>query len=341
MINVDDFLCRILLVIYIVTIIIACRYVIQIARMYGGTGGVGTLIGIYNGLLKGGTMDDISYPFYIQILVDCCELCSYVWGYIIINNFSVNRKFNKMYVILFVLGIVVSLESGSRGDALSIIFSFIFMAVLIFRKTRGERRLSPKYYMYAVLIIVVSIITFQSVGTSLGRDSDLFTPFEYISIYLGAPILNLDIMIERLGGCNTSFFNYTFSGLYSSLGRIFGIHEWLNFCDPMIHLSSNGHRTGNVATTFMAYYYDAGLIGVFILTALMAILMQKMYKSCIYDRTLNVSYKTIFYTYFIFLTARSFFSNSLFNAIQLSLIKLILIIIVESRYLPKIHFKRI
>ena len=298
------------------------------------------VIGTYNGLIKGATTDDVSYPFLTELLNDSCILCSYIWGYVIINNYLVNKKIKKIYLFLYILGITVSLVSGSRGDALGIIFSTVCIAILAFRKTEGKRKIPKKYYFYIMLAFVAMIATFQIAGTSMGRDSNIFTPFEYISIYLGAPILNLDIMIKKVGGGNTVFFNYTFSGLYTSLGRVFGITKWTKFKDPMVHLASNGHRTGNVATTFMAYYYDAGVIGVFLLTALMSIFMQKLYEKCRKDDTMNISYKMIFYSYFLFLTARSFFSNSLFNAVQISLIKMILIILVEAKFIDKIRLKK-
>lgn len=338
-IEVNRTFCYILLFIYIVTIILAFRYVIATAKMYGGSGSVGQLIGIYNGLLKGATTDDVSYPFYIQILTDLCGLGSYVWGYIIVNNYVVTKKFNKMYVLFLLLGLIVCLESGSRGDAISVIFCIICISVLILRKSESAKRITRKFYSIFIVATVGVIISFQFFGTTMGRDSYIFTPFEYFSIYLGAPILNLNTMINRYGGYNTGYFNYTFSGLYSSIGGKLGISSLTAFEDPMVHLASNGHRTGNVATTYMAYYYDAGLFGVIILSAIMAIIMYKLYADAKKDKTSNVSYKTIIYAYFCFLLARSFFSNSLFNAIQLSLIKFILIIVLESKYINRIKIK--
>ena len=103
---------------------------------------------------------------------------------------------------------------------------------------------------------------------------NLIEAMEYFSIYLGAPILNLNTSIEKGGFSHPVFLSETFHSLYKSIGKNFKIKSFIYDTDRIFLTSANGLRVGNVDTVFYDFFHDGGIVGVMVLTMIMAFIIE-------------------------------------------------------------------
>ena len=137
----------------------------------------------------------------------------------------------------------------------------------------------------------------------MGRGNNL-DAFEYLFIYAGAPIVNLDTFIktnkipllhgvgqEKLLGAQT------FKGIYQYASK--WLH--LNISIPSgggFAYSNNGVEIGNVYTIFYKLLYDFGWIGCFILIAVMAMYYVKTYNRIVRRKSNKiVDMRVLLYAY--------------------------------------------
>lgn len=323
----------------LLTFIVCLRAVTSIARRYGVSGGISALIAGYKSL-KTFTTEDISLGGINNILYDFCYASGYVWFYIVAYSFTHKMKIDKWALVNLVLSIAISLEKGSRGGAVALICSGAAMFVLFWQKDSRRGRLSFKQLMAIIIGAVVLVGTFQTVGELLGRISS--ADFEgYLAVYLSAPIRNLDYFLSKTHSVPDIFGEMTFVRLINYLGGKLDISSWVYEMD-LPSLYANGYVTGNVYTTFYAYTYDFGYIGVPVMMFLMGIISQTIYRkakdSGRSKHSLNIW--EILYAYIFYLLAFSFFSNKFYEGIvAIQFVKYILYWLVIRYYMERIRFR--
>ena len=260
---------------------------------------------------------ELSLPAIVSIIYTICNMAGYIWCYLFAKYFSYRKKINIKLMLLIIETIVLSLAIGKRGTLVGIVICcIVFMMNEL--KINFSKKLSKKIYGITFLLLVCVAFSFQSIATAMCRDSYLFNPFEYFSIYLGAPILNLDTSIKNKYYHHPVFLSETLHSLYTSIGENFNIPELIYDTDRAFLSSPNGKRVGNVDTVFYDFYHDGGMMGVLILTAIMAVIAQRLYNKVKYNKTVNLMFSTMLYAYIYWLTIRSFFANSLYEWVTLS-----------------------
>lgn len=322
------------IVIYVVTILGSIVYVI---RNKGLSVALSTLLLNYTKSITAGEKLDL--PAILSISSTFCSTAGYVWGYLLSQNWVITRKINIKLLLLFALSCLMGISTGKRGELIALVASFV-VCLIISLKKNYSRNLSRKLYMTIGSLIILVGLSFQGIATMMGRDSDLFSPFEYFSIYLGAPILNLNTSIEMNGFRHPVFLSETFHSLYRSVGENFGIDKFIYSTDRIFFSSPNGKRVGNVATVFFDFYHDGGFLGVIVLSAIMAIIAQSIYKKIKKGYYKNRMYWTIVYSYIFWLIVRSFFANSLFDWFTLSSIYTLSLWWTYSIVIPKIKERK-
>ncbi len=265
----------------------------------------------------------------------------YGMGFIGINNFIVRKKIDIFILISFLISVISGMMQGSRGLSLYLLVSMVIIFLIQNRFASGKRSLNPKYLISALAIGVIGAIIFGAIGRGLGRSSaTTMNTFEYLSHYLGAPLINLNSFVNhQLIVQSTSW------GLYTFVAQI----NWVSSQSIIPYLPFNvvnGQVTGNVYTMIFPYLIDFGIIGVIICTAIMSLIVNFTYK-LIYIKTYELYnnnsneripffWRAAGYSFFSYSIIFGFFSNKFYESITTNIIKYIIIIFIF--YLISKHF---
>lgn len=325
---------NLMIFVYILFIAISMLYVI---KSRGVSSAFFNIFSSYVIALGGDT--ELELPFYLSLPTKFLFLAGYAWSYLLANNWIVNRKVEIRYIILFALTLVMSISNGKRGELVALSVTLVVYTLLVLKKNKS-RKLSRRVYFIMLLMLVAVAFLFQPIATMMGRDSDLFEPLEYFSIYLGAPILNLNTSIMRGGFSHPTFLSETFHSLYTAIGENFGVDAFVYTTDRIFWASPNGKRVGNVATTFYDFYHDCGFAGVVVLSFLMGFIIHSLYRKFKYNKQSNKMLSTMVFSYMLWMVARSFFANSFYDWFTLSTIITLLIWWFISVTIPKIGLRK-
>lgn len=244
--------------------------------------------------------------------------------YVIISNFILFKKKNILEMICVTPCIILSLLEGSRTPTLYMIITAIIVYLIIASKKKGYGKiLSPKLIIIILAIGALFICLFKPTAKLLGRKiDDNFS--EYISIYCGAQLKNLDIYLNNNHVNNNIVPGaQTFSSIIASYGNKIGFKGYKEYRLDLPFQSVGEVSLGNVYTTFYPYIYDFGYIGLVILVMIMAIISQVIYEA-IKRISLGKYPKSIIILYGYIGTSLllSFFSNKFYeNVFSLSILK--------------------
>lgn len=219
------------------------------------------------------------------------------------------------------------------------IVSLLYLILLVANNGKNIK-ITRKVYIVTVILGGILIAVFPTLGTLFGRTTVVTNSFEYISIYLGAPLLNLDYALKHGGVSNNLPLAYTFRMFYDFLYRYTGNSDYY-IESPNEFIYANRHTTGNVYTTFSDFYYDGQVFAVIGMTFVMAYITQSMYTKIKKDNVKNSIFYYVLYSYIYGLIFRSFFANSFYAAIQPSIIEIIIIWWFFAYFIKKIRLKEL
>lgn len=326
-------------ILQIITFFLCLISVVKIAQKYGITGNASEMIGGYKDL-KSFTTEDVGLGKINNFLYDFCYASGYIWAYILINDYITTKKIKKMVILNFIISIAISLVKGSRGGAIALLCSTLALLIIFFSNNSKKKKISLKQIIVIIGITIIIVGTFQNVGALLGRKSS--ADFGgYLSVYLSAPIRNLNEYLKSNDyGSSNIFGKMTFIHIINYFGRKLEISNWIYEFD-LPSLRANGYVTGNVYTTFYAYIYDFGYIGVPILMVIMGIISQLIYNKAIIgvNQKKRIDLWIVLYSYVFYMLTFSFFSNKFYESIfSIQFIKYIIFWILIRHYLEKIRF---
>ena len=226
------------------------------------------------GLFEGKTVRAL--PSWINFGRTMITALGYWFLYVFINNMILKKR-DILSLIIVVISAASTLTSGARGDVFFMIVSAVVIYVALKNKQMGFRKSIKIKTLIGILVIgLIVLFTFQWTATAIGRVAD-FKLADYIAIYCGAEIKNLDMFLQENHMSTHIWGGQTFYSLVHWLGPIFGIKtEGYSLDIPF--RSVNGFNLGNVYTTFYPYIYDFGMWGVVVLVGLMALLVQWNYE---------------------------------------------------------------
>lgn len=262
-----------------------------------------------NGIFK-------SIPGYVAYMRTITDAMGYYTGYILINNRIISKKTDRLLFLSFVLSVLSGITTGSRGWALNLIIGAGVTFFLLKGKKEGRLlRLSPKLLFKIILIFVLLLISYQSIGTLLGADTSSIKFMDYISMYCGGSIYNLDYFIKNINWPKSNVFGgQTFIYIIKWIGPLFGIDT--NYRLDMPFIRNGVYEMGNIYTTFYPFIYDFGLAGTFFLTALMAIITQSIYEKTKFSfESSKPAFSIILYSYVFSSIMFSFFSNKFYESV--------------------------
>lgn len=267
--------------------------------------------------------ENYSLPFFLNIATGVMHAGGFWFMALFLTNFKKNKKINWIVLINIILCILSTFLEGSRSMAINyILFAICYGIYLVNYSNKFEKSIGNKTLIKIVLLGIVILASFRLTAVFVGRDNtSSFSTMDYIALYTGAEIKNLDTYIVEDKDNTFQFGKYTFSTLYSTFAPYFDLDSTTNFPFKMV----NGYNLGNVYTIFYHFYKDCGFLGVLIFSIFMAAVAQCLYnmaKKCKLKSEYGINLKSIIYCYTFSGIFYSFFSNHFFGLIfSLSFIK--------------------
>ena len=267
--------------------------------------------------------ENYSLPFFLNIAAGVMHAGGFWFIALFLTNFKKNKKINWIVLINIILCILSTFLEGSRTMAINyILFAICYGIYLVNYSNKFEKSIGNKTLIKIVLLGIVILASFRLIAVFVGRDNtSSFSTMDYIALYTGAEIKNLDTYIVEDKDNTFQFGKYTFSTLYSTFAPYFDLDSTTSFPFKMV----NGYNLGNVYTIFYHFYKDCGFLGVLIFSIFMAAVAQCLYnmaKKCKLKSEYGINLKSIIYCYTFSGIFYSFFSNHFFGLIfYLSFIK--------------------
>lgn len=246
---------------------------------------------------------NIPMAFWLEhgtIIVECL---GFVFLYIFIYNIIISKKVVILNLIPCMLYIISLMISTARIDVINYVCAIIvFYSIISLKKDKKSIRLRPKVVLYAVLAIIVVLVSFRLLGYLTGKSNtrELWTD---LSTYGGSSIPALDKYINSPKKENIFFGQ-------ESLNRFYAVLRILNLTDirsydttlPFVHFPDG--TTTNIYTGFRRYIQDYGYVGMIIVLFFMGGfygVLNKMVK-----KTKNIGIGLIIYAYIFYPVVMTF-----------------------------------
>lgn len=287
----------------------------ELIKLTGGSlGNIGDMIYKYR---YANTFTDT--PMYFPKLLSFLRIfslaCGYYYGFVFINNFVSSKKIIKIEILIVIMSILNMIITGARGGAINLIIGIMAWYIMVRDRNGKKIRINKKFLVRVLVLAIVFLLSFRYIGGMLGRNSSSkISGTEYLAHYSGAQIKLLDMYLQEDKLAKSDFFGQqTFIYMIKWLGPVLGMNN-TNYTLDIPFKVVNGVNIGNVYTTFYAFIYDFGYIGVFVLTALMAIISQLIYeKSRRKIFVIKPSIYVLMYGFIIGSLLLSFFSNKFYE----------------------------
>lgn len=261
-----------------------------------------------------------------------------------------NKKSRTLLALLcsfqVLINIFIGFLSGAKGNVVPIIMNF-FVVYAVFHYVRNHSFYLHRYLLIKIIILfAISVITFKGFNELIGRDVEDKKSSDFFALYCGAEIKNFDLYMHGSVYNLPSFHpgDRAFRGFYTSLYPKkydnANIRETFNYV--------NNYQLGNVNTQFYYFHVDYGIVGVFFMQLLLAVISMILYKyglKALFD-PLNINIALLLYATYAFQIFMAFFSNRFItNVVNLNFPKKVIwlalfVIFVERFYLHKSYTSR-
>ena len=326
-------------------LLIVSRQIISLTLPYGGDGSLDKAIGLYDKLNKFSTKG-VALSGIPSLLHLATNAMAYAWLFLAMRSVVVRSLHNDYLAVINVLAAVpMTLISGGRNSLIQLgVAAWTYWALFRRQNNRWKgMRLGFRTVLKFVAIALVGLASFKPLLSLMGRKAGDSTMYEYLSIYIGAPIKNLDAyltnsMSPSLAVKSTQWGDMTLASTRASFPQIFGktVLDWMQW-QPF---QRYGERSlGNVFTTYYAFIFDWGIAGAMLAIVLIAALSQLCYESAVFALQYGkagIPISMMLYGAIGYCCAFSFFSNrwmsTMFNQIMLRniIIWVVLIFFVNS-----------
>lgn len=260
------------------------------------------------------TTEYLSFGFPLNQIVNLCKAAGYYFAFLVAESLISCRMSAR--TLLSIGNLIVSATMGFILGGRFLGLGYIicaFVSYLMLRRRSGSILNSKKLAIAIAIAVAVFLSLFQFL--SFGRSGNI-TLLDYIGIYLGAPIANLDAFLQESGwGSSSPFGRMTFFCWYTYIGGKLGITDWQYAFDlPFREMA--GFGMGNVYTTFYSFAYDFGYLGIIVLTALMGLFSELVYEKALKIKESFASMLLVIYSSFIsYQLVFSFFSDKFYEEV--------------------------
>ena len=314
-----------------VCIVFLYYIIVAVNGKFDSISNISKIIGDYDYLSKfTDQYDKVKLPFIVSNLRFAIVAIGSWINYIIIYNYIYNKKIKVVEILISVVAIIATLLDGSRTGALYYIISFIAMFLIIRNKKNNySNNFSLKMLKGIAIVSLAFLITFIPLASILGRKTNNIKIFDYMSIYCGGQLKNLDLALQEGPFPKESKIigSQTFYILIKTLGEKLNLKDYKPYHLDAPFRYINGYNLGNVYTTFYPYIYDFGYFGAFILVFFMALISQWIYERSKYSRIKgSVNINIVAYAYLANMLIMAYFSNKFYeNILSMVFLKYLLI----------------
>ncbi|MBR6985669.1 MAG: oligosaccharide repeat unit polymerase [Ruminococcus sp.] len=245
--------------------------------------------------------------------------------YVAVNNYLVKKKIDLLNIVP-VLGVcVIIFLRGSRSPLFRVFtmaaFLFYFLGIRYKVISKGSLTILKRVIAVLLLFGCSMILLLPLMGRKSSSESG--GVLTYLFIYIGAPLLNLDMFLSgdnvkfMSSVSNNAFGNFTFMGLYSMLNEWFGFENYNPDIAVTFTNSSNGLKTGNVYTHFYKLTYDFGLLGGALVNLIVVLYYTLSYHNLLYSYNKNkrIDFRLFLYSYLFNDLVMSMFSTRFFETV--------------------------
>lgn len=275
-------------------------------------------------LLKFRLIRTFSFPATLSRCRLVVDACAYYFGYIAVNEWLEKQKISYVSWGIVALGIGNSLLLGARGGAVNILLALVFFFLFLYeKKIEKVTTWNLKIVFYVGAFVFLLLGTFRLSAIVMGRGVSK-NWIDYLALYLGAEIKNLDIFLQRSWANPRLWGSQTFIMLIKSIGRHLGWNVAYQLDLPQQIV--NGFGLGNVYTLFYPFIYDFGYFGWLLPIAIMASVTEGVYLLAKYSKNLSLSHLcTLCYGGMFSSILFSFFSNKFYeNHFSVTYLKMII-----------------
>lgn len=226
------------------------------------------------------TNNDVSLGPLVENARLACVMWTYFACYLLAQELCRRNWENVLIVAANVLaGAAIQLETGGRQGALTFVLVSA-ICYIILKRRRNAVRVDARWVV--AIVPAMFILAFVFRYSAIGRDTSGFDFVEYMTIYCGAQIANLDIYLNSPQWFDPETPGFmTLSGSLSWLAKHFGFMTSDLSASPFAKLpfqSANGRSLGNVYTCFYNYHVDFGVLGVIACSFFMAFVSEAIYE---------------------------------------------------------------
>lgn len=265
--------------IQLIALIMLFTSIKSISRVLAGD--LSTILGAYK-TIHLATGED--FGFVTNILVKCTYAISYIFSYIFISNCISTKKIRKNIILIFPMlcGVIATILLSNRITLILYFVYFIMCYVLINnRNTIGFYRPKLDYVLKILVYSIVFLFFFYLLKDVIGRNSSAVF-FDYISVYAGSSIPNLNNYIESGPVEHFSRVYEILPGMINSLHKL-GLVAHSASKTLEFRLISNTNYS-NVYSGLRRMYNSGGILGVIFFQTIFAGLMTALYKDLRYNR---------------------------------------------------------
>ncbi|MBR2603798.1 MAG: oligosaccharide repeat unit polymerase [Bacilli bacterium] len=283
-----------------------------------------------NILMRDGT--DIN--FIVKQMQKFCSIICCFGIFIFINNFFAHDK-RRNYVKLLALIILCFLASLLSSGRAILMQYFIFSVFLFmyYYKAYSKKKNYKKMIIYLALFFVFITSVFYFIAPLVGRGTRN-NIVNYVSFYFGTSIPSLNRFVVNIPKHDKYIGNETFSGVYESLNR----YNVINYeRDSAYGWQMFGEQGSNIYTSFRSYYFDFGIIGIFVFPFIFGFLINWFYKKAKRNYFWLIIYSYYSYIFIEQIRAEQFFrllsSTTVSYVLYFAMVYIFLFYLTKERYL--------
>ena len=313
--EIPDWFLWVALFVQLVFFAVCLRAILSVARSYGYSGTLAFAIYQFRNT-RIYTTDSVSLGRIREWMYAFNLASGYIWMYMLAFRASKKQRIPAVLVLNIIICLATGLLKGSRQSSVQMIVAGITYYFLFYIAGTNRSRVPLKKMIKPMLLLIVIAVTFQMVGTLLGRTvrADFM---QYIAVYLSGSIRNLNEWLQSPHSIASPFGKMTVIYFWNTMGNYLHVPGWVYVLD-LPYLSANGNNSGNVYTLFYAYIYDFGYIGAAVVPFIIGFISQLVFKKTSSIDTKserNIQFNSIIYGYIAYTLAFSYFSNKFFEGI--------------------------
>ena len=313
-----------ILVCQIVSIVSFLYYLRVISLKYAGSAdSIGSMINLYDQANKffSKELATVPIPIVYRVSNPLGIAGAHIFLYILINNWIVTHKVDKYCLLSVVLLIIIYTLNGSRTPIFRLITIVLILYYILYFKKK-LKKIDSRFLLKLITIAIITVFMLQAMLYITGRLSlnGKFKLTDFLFVYLGAPIVNLDNWLMNPIKIEESYVPgvHVFPQIFSIIEKVFHINNLHGGNILTFQNNLDGKFLGNVYTMYYPFMYDFGILGVIPLTSIIA-----FYYCFTYDRMFKkrispqkVCLRLFFYSYLFNDLIMSIFSARFFETIM-------------------------